>query len=242
MKKVVNVSIEARMTSTRLPGKVLMQVQGTPLLQVMIERVKRAKSIDNIIIATTTNDTDDLICELAEKLGVLYYRGGEHDVLQRVLEAHKHYGSEVVVELTGDCPFIDPLLIDMCVDYFLSHDYQYVTNGIQRTYPDGFGVQVYSVETLELADSKTTDMRLREHVTPYMYQSGEMTMQVLKAPPEYHWPELSITLDTMEDYQLIKSIYEYFSNNSFTLGDVISLIRERPGLLQINSHIQRKGV
>lgn len=240
----INVSIEARITSTRLPGKVLMEIKGKPILQIMVERVKESKFINDIIIATTINKTDDAIVDLAKKIKVGCYRGSEENVLQRVLAAHKEFNSDIIVELTGDCPLIDPLLIDECIEFYLSNKdrYDYVSNCVERSYPDGMDTQVFPMKVLEEVAQKTDNPLDKEHVSRYIYASGEYRIYTIKAQGDLFWPDLGITLDTREDFELIKSIFEHFKDNDFTLRDILKLLRQNKEMLNINKNIKRRSM
>ncbi len=147
-KNKVVATIEARMTSSRLPGKVLMTAAGKTMLEHMIDRVKLVKGIDEIIIATTVNLADDEICKLAKKNKVSYYRGSENDVLDRVLKAAQFFEADIIIELTADCPVIDHNIIEQSLNIFKSHKVDYVSNVIIRSYPDGMDTQVFKTETL----------------------------------------------------------------------------------------------
>ena len=160
--------IQARMTSTRLPGKVLMDIAGRPALELMVSRVKRATLIDGIVVATTSNATDDPVIALCERLGVATFRGDEQDVLARFAAAAGVFGAETVVRLTGDCPIIDPAVIDDAVRLYRSGDWDYVGNGNRRTYPDGLDVEVFTRAALERAAREADHPFAREHVTPYL--------------------------------------------------------------------------
>lgn len=225
MKKKINISIEARMTSSRLPGKVLKKVLGKPILELMIERVKRSFYYDELIIATTTNKDDDPIIELCNNLNVKYYRGSEPDVLKRVYSAHKEFGSDIVVELTGDCPIIDPKLIDLSILNYLHNDYDYVSTSQEKTYPVGQDIQVFSFELLEFLNNNALTQSDREHVTPHIYNNPD-TFKIFNVPAkksQFH-PEVWVTLDTQEDFNLIKKIFEelYPKNNTFDLDDILN--------------------
>ncbi|MFC1631085.1 cytidylyltransferase domain-containing protein [Candidatus Omnitrophota bacterium] len=235
-------SIASRMSSTRLPGKVLMQIKGKPVLELMLERLRRSRLIDGIIVATTLNQADQAIVELCQKLKVNYYRGSEEDVLQRILEAQQSAESDLVVELTGDCPLIDPELIDQCIEFYLNHDYVYVSNCAERSYPDGMDVQVFSTKALEEVAAKTRDPLDREHVGKYFYTSGNYRIHTLRAEGEFFWPDLGITLDMKEDFELIKIIFEHFQDNNFNLGDILKFLRQNQHLLEINRQVARKGL
>jgi spore coat polysaccharide biosynthesis protein SpsF len=238
-----NVSIEARMAASRLPGKVLMKIADKPVLQIMIERVKRAQLIDDVIVATTINPKDDLIVDWCKKNGVKYYRGSEEDVLGRVLEAHQAFKSDIIVELTGDCPLIDPLLIDECIHFYKKNDYDYVYNRMgKKPYPDGMDVQVFSRGILEEVAGKTNDPLDREHVSKYIYTSGEYSTCAIDAPNNLFWEDLGLTLDTKEDFELIKNIVDHFKKDDFTLRDILKFLKQNEHLVDINKHIKRKGL
>ena len=165
-------SVEARMTSSRLPGKVLMEsLPGVSMLEYMINRVKKSNNIDDIIVATTINKEDDPIVELCKKLKVKFFRGSEDDVLLRVLNAHEHFKSDIIVELTGDCPLIDYELIDKIIDVYNNNNYDYVSNSHVRSYPDGFDVQVFSTKLLGEVSLLTKDSYDRENVSSFIYRS-----------------------------------------------------------------------
>ena len=233
------------MTSTRLPGKVLLPAAGRPLLAHLVERLKRVPSIDEIVIATTTNGADDPIVELARTLGVTYFRGSEDDVLGRVLSAAKNSYADTIVEITADCPAIDPSIVQRCIETFIASGADYVSNILVPTYPWGMDTQVFATETLAQADTATTDdPAAREHVSLYIYEHPErFTLVNVAAPPELTWPELHIELDTPEDYELIRTIFDelYPQHPDFALGDIISLLRRKTHISRINEHIQRNA-
>lgn len=240
MKKIV--TIEARMTSSRLPGKVLMESCGKPLLQHMIERIRRSTMIDDIVVATTVNKTDDVIIELCNRLGCHYFRGSEEDVLQRVLMAAKHYNADVIVETTGDCPCIDWRHIDRLVRFYMDNDYDFVSNCTEPSYPDGFNIRIFSTDALEKVSKLTNDPKDREHVSIYFPNHPEIfkSYNEMAKGNEYR-PELEITLDEIGDYNLINAIFEglYQKNRDFTLNDVLSFIDANPHVLRFVEGIKR---
>src|ERR1700740_2639396 len=140
--RYVVASIEARMTSTRLPGKVLLPCLERPMLELMIERVRRSRYIDTIVIATTVNQTDDPIVNLAKQLGVRYFRGSEFDVVGRVASAMEEAQADIIVQLTSDFPLIDPEIVDQVIRIYTANQFDHVSNVIIRSYPDGLDVQV----------------------------------------------------------------------------------------------------
>jgi len=237
--------IEARMTSSRLPGKILRPILGRPTLELLIERLSRSELIDSIVVATTDNSTDDLVEELTKKLAVGCYRGSEGDVLDRVLKAAQAYDADVIVEITGDCPLIDPMVIDQMIGIYIRGRYDYVSNTLRQTYPNGLDSQIFSRKTLEEVAELTQDPVDHEHVSLYIYEHPErFTLFNLDSNlPKKYWG-LRLTVDTIEDFEVIRSIYEelYPENPSFSLTDVIGLLEKRPGLMDINRDIRQKQV
>ncbi|MBK4730643.1 glycosyltransferase family protein [Oxynema sp. CENA135] len=232
------------MTSTRLPGKVLKQVLGKPLLEYQIERLRRVKLADEIVIATTTNQTDDPIVNLCDRLSVAYFRGSEQDVLERYYQAATAHKADVVIRVTSDCPLIDPQVINQVIDYYLQSqsNYDYVSNSIKRTYPRGMDTEVFSYSVLEQAFLEATAQPDREHVTPFIYRQpqryrlGHVTYS--EDCSHHRW-----TVDTPEDFELIKKIIEtvYPNEPYFTLEDCLGLLQQHPDWYFINSHIEQKN-
>jgi spore coat polysaccharide biosynthesis protein SpsF len=237
-------TIEARMTSSRLPGKVLMTVLGKPMLHYLVMRLHAVKSIDEIVLATTINDADDPLVEFAEKEKISIFRGDEDDVLGRVIGAAESVSADVVVQITGDCPIIDPDIIEQTIQMFKANDISYVSNGIIRSYPDGMDTQVFTLESLKKSALMTNDPLDREHVSLHMSNHPELfPILHLIAPPSLYWPELGLTLDEISDYELIKKIIECFEPNNllFSCREVVQLLQQRPDWVAINQAVVRKG-
>lgn len=241
--KVVAI-IQARMGSTRLPGKVIRQVLEKPLLEYQLERVGRAKLIDEIIMATTDQKIDDPIVLLCKTLGISYYRGSENDVLNRYFEAASQAKADVVVRLTADCPLIDPVQIDKVIERYLLLQYEllYVSNVLKRSFPRGMDTEVFSVQALKEADQKAKAKLDREHVTKYMVnniRSFHLENVTNNQDDSHHrW-----TVDTIEDFIFIKRIIEtlYPHKPNFTMEDIITLLDQFPKWRMINSHIEQKN-
>ena len=241
--KIISI-IEARMTSSRLPGKVLMQAAGKPMLGHLVNRLRAVRSLDGIVLATTINETDDLLEEFSKRMGIGCYRGSENDVMNRVIGAAESANADVVVEITGDCPIIDPQIVEQTIRMFNDNLSDYVSNGHVRSYPDGMDTQVFRLETLKRSATMTSDDLDHEHVTLHIRNHPELFSHVyLVAPPELHWPELGLTLDEPNDYELLKKIIEYFepTNSLFSCRDVIQLLKQRPDWVAINQAVVRKG-
>ena len=241
MKKLI--IVQARMTSTRLPGKVMEIVCDKPLLEHLINRLKTIRSADQIVIATTVNETDNQIVSLCKKLDTLYYRGSEEDVLGRYYEAAVEYGGDVIIRITSDCPVIDPDVVDYLIDFYMKNlkKYDYVTNTLKRTYPRGMDTEIVSFKALKEAHFNAYDPLDREHVTPF----------IRNRPTQYHLHNIKyssdlshyrLTVDTSEDMELIRRIFEslYVENPEFTMKDIVSKIVANPEWEYINAHIHQK--
>ena len=218
------VIIEARMNSSRLPGKMLKTVLGKPVLELMIERVRRATKIDDVIVATTNTSLDDQLVNLVESLGINYYRGSENDVLVRVLETAREYNIDVIVEIPGDCPLIDPYYIDVCIDEYFNKNVDYVSSILSNTFPQGTEVQVFSREILEDVAKRTNDPVDHEHVSLYIYNNPEIySLHAIKAPQHLCGKNIKLPLDTEDDFELIREIYEknYTQNPEFGLSEIL---------------------
>lgn len=239
----VNVSIEARMTSSRLPGKVLKKINDIPNLEIMIHRIQQVKSINSIIVSTTVNKEDDEIVAWCTKNNVDYFRGSENNVYDRVLQTHEKFKSDVIVELTGDCPLIDPLLIEDAIKLYNSNQYDYISNCLELGFPLGMAVQIYSLKTLQsISLDRELEYQDKEHVTPYLYTSGKYNIFSIKAQSNHFMPNLSVTLDTIEDYNVIENVVKAFNNIDFTLEDIIQFAKNHPQLTNMNYKTHRKGL
>lgn len=233
--------VQARMTSTRLPGKVLLPLAGEPMLTRLIERLRRVRRADGIVVATTTNTSDDPIAALCALLGVPCHRGSEHDVLSRYADAARLYGADVVVRITSDCPLIDPALIDQTIAAYDEGGSDYVSNMLPPTWPYGMAVEVFSAAALAQAHAEATQAAEREHVTPFLYWHQERYRLRNVASPvdlsHHRW-----TVDTPEDYALVSRLFDHLMPNrpNFTQADVLALLDAHPDWIAINQHIQQK--
>lgn len=236
-------TIEARMTSTRLPGKVLMPLAGEPNLSRHVERIRRSKYVDEVVIATTTNPPDDAIEALAHTLKCGVWRGSENNVLERVLEAAQSVNADIIVEVTGDCPLVDWRHVDHLIELYVNGGYDYVANNMERTFPRGFDVQVFSVKTLAEVNTLTNDPTDQEHVAFYIYNHPERyKLHNWSAEGNMLRRELRVTLDTREDYELLNLIFEKLlpQNQDFSAEDVVDLFNREPELAHINAEVKQK--
>ncbi|NMB33101.1 MAG: NTP transferase domain-containing protein [Clostridium sp.] len=237
--------VQTRMGSTRLPGKVMLDLCGKPVTRHVIERLKNSSFLDEIIIATTTLKRDGVIAEQAEKGGVKWFCGSEDDVLSRYYYAARENALDIVVRITSDCPLIDPGILDDVIDVFVNNNYILVTNAgndlAQRTFPRGLDVEVFSFNALEDAFNNGQKSYHREHVTPYLYETYPKNIYYFKNDIDYsnyRW-----TLDTEEDYELISMVYERLYNkygDGFGMAEILELMKSEPKLGRINAHVQQK--
>lgn len=236
-------TVEARMASSRLPGKILKNILGKSSLERLVERVRRSRLIDEVVVATTINPQDDAVETWAKKTAVSFYRGSEEDVLLRVLEAAKAFQADIIVELTGDCPLLDPVLIDQVIEKYLHSDYDYVSNNKERSYARGFDAQVFSVKVLDEVSRLTKDPADHEHVSLYIYEHPERyKLFTLWAPERLHAPDLRLCVDTPEDFFVVESIYKalYPKKPDFDAEEIMNFIKQHPEIAQVNSVVKQK--
>ena len=233
--------IQARMTSTRLPGKVLMEVSEKPLLQHQLERLKKAKLLSQIVVAVTTQSADDSIEVLCDKLGIACFRGSEQDVLERYYLCAQKYNAEHIVRITADCPLIDPEVVDKVVGYYKIHypQYAYVSNTLERTYPRGLDTEIFSFDTLQQAYKQGVKPEEREHVTVYMYKPGS-PFTIAQVKNEIDWSHHRWTVDTPQDFELIRNLIESFKDRlgEVTMAECIALLQEKAEWMQLNANIE----
>jgi len=252
-KKIV-ASIEARMTSSRLPGKVLMEINGKPVLEILIDRLKRSKYINEIVIATSSNDADDRIEELGKELNVAVFRGSEDDVLGRVVGAVETLKGDIIVEITGDCPLMDPEVMDSVIEEYIENypEYDYVTNigyveNEVREIPIGMDIRVFTFKDLKYISEITDDPEDREHVSLYFFRTGKNKYKLFNIKTPDKWKRnysVRLALDTKEDFQFIEKIYTELNkiNKEFGLEDILNFLDENKELLKINSEVIQKTV
>lgn len=239
MKKRIAI-LQARMTSSRLPGKILMPVLGKPLLAYEIERLQRCNNVDDLVVATTTNTQDDTVAEWCNQQDVPCFRGSEPDVLERFHGAAQQAQADVVIRVTGDCPLIDPLVVDAVIAAYESNTVDYASNTLDRTFPRGLDVEVFSATVLTTCHQEAFDPVDREHVTPYIYRHPERFTITQYRQPSNH-SHLRWTVDTPEDLELIRRVIEalYPDKPDFSQADILALLDKNPDWSQINAHIEQ---
>ena len=228
--------IQARMGSSRLPGKVLMKSgNGKSLLYYVINQLRYCSKVKNLVIATTTNQEDDEIEKFADNNSVNVFRGKDKDVLDRYFQCAKKYSFSTIVRITADCPLIDPQIVDKVIEQFFSGNYDFATNTLMRTFPIGTDVEVFSFSALNRAWENTQLPSEREHVTPYLRK--EENFKIINVENDKNISNLRLTVDRIEDFELIKQILNNISINPIHLEDVLELFSRKPELIEINKHI-----
>jgi spore coat polysaccharide biosynthesis protein SpsF len=236
-------TVEARMSSSRFPGKVLMPVLGEPALSRLVERLRRVKQLDGIVIATTVNTVDDPIADLARRIGVESYRGSEEDVMGRVIEAARSVRADVIAEVTGDCTLLAPEVIEEAVTIYRQGGCDVASNTWKPSYPQGVDAQVFAASLLAEAYAQTTDPVHREHVSLAFYENQERyRIHHMTAPEPFRAPDARFQLDYPQDLQFIRAVYEalYPGNPVFSLKEIFQLLRTHPHLKTINAGVSEK--
>jgi glutamate-1-semialdehyde aminotransferase/spore coat polysaccharide biosynthesis protein SpsF (cytidylyltransferase family) len=232
---VIVALIQARMGSSRFPGKVLEDLAGRPMLWHVVNRVRRATRVDKVVVATTDRAIDDPVARFCEREGVAFFRGSEADVLDRFYQAAKAHRADVVVRITADCPLIDGVVIDKVVERYQRGDCDYACNIIRYTYPDGLDTEVCSFAALERAWHEASKPADREHVTPYLrtdrFRIANVESEIPVSPADYRW-----TVDRPADLEFVRQVYAAFSTNGdFGFREVFELLKERPDLATIQA-------
>ncbi len=234
--------IQARCSSTRLPNKVLLPILGEPLLVQLVARAQKSRLIHKLIVATSIDKTDDPLAALCKQQSILCYRGSLNDVLARFYNAALPYQPDHIVRITGDCPLVDPSLIDQLIELHLNTQADYSSNALTPSYPDGFDVEVAKWTALEKAHQQATLPSDREHVMPYIYHHPEQ-FKLSSLMAADNWSHLRCTVDHIEDFTLITKVFNalYPKNLLFGWGDVIQLLQSQPDLIALNQHHVRNA-
>lgn len=245
MKKKVVAIIQARVRSIRLPGKALMDISGKPMLWHVINRLKHSRRLDLIVVATTTNKLDDAIEEFCRQYDVAFYRGSETNVLDRYYKAASNYKASVVVRITSDCPFIDPIVVDTAVSELLEHPERFdiVSNTANRTYPRGLDVEVFSFSALSMCNKRATEDYQKEHVTRYIYEHPDL-FRHYNLDNDTDLSHLRWTVDEIADMKFAREIYKrlFKEDSIFFMEEIIGILEKEPGLNEINRDIRQKNI
>jgi spore coat polysaccharide biosynthesis protein SpsF len=236
-------TIEARMSASRLPGKMMLPLAGATMLERLVERLGRAKSLDGITVASTVAPPDAVIADLCERRGIAVHRGSVEDIASRILGAAGD--ADVVVQVTGDCPLLDPEHVDRTVALLQDQKADYASNSLKGcTFPIGFDVRCFTRAALEKTLAMTDDPVDRVHGSYFIYRRPDLfKLSGWDAPADMHWPDLRLTVDEPADYEVVRRIYEalYPANPAFTARDVVALMRSRPDWAALNSTVKQKA-
>ncbi len=232
--------IQARVGSTRLPGKVLKDLGGETVLARVVKRTSRASLVDEVVVATTVQPADGAIVKECERLPVACFRGNEADVLDRYYRAAQRFLADAIVRITSDCPLIDPELIDATIRAFQNQKVDYATNALVVTFPRGLDVEVFTVGALTHAWAAADEAYQRTHVTPYIYENDEL-FKIVSLSAERDYSKYRWTLDTVEDFEVIREVYKHFADDDrMTWHEVLLLMETHPELAKLNSYVRQK--
>lgn len=241
MKLRTGIIIQARMGSTRLPNKIMLSLSGKPVLWHVFQRCKKA-DVDKVVIATSVNKENDIIEQFCRENGCSFYRGSEEDVLDRYYNTAKEFKLDVVVRITSDCPLISPEVINECINLFKQGEMDYVSNASKRSFPRGLDVEVFSFKSLEKANSLAKDKLEREHVTSFIYNHPDIfKLGNLVAVGLLKRPNIRICLDTKEDFELLKNIYDsLYKGAPISIFSVMDYLERNPHLVNLNKNSEQE--
>lgn len=238
---MIAIIVQARMGSTRLPGKVLKKIGEKRVIDHVFERLSKSKIADSVILATTVSENDNPLAEWAVKNNYPFYRGSEEDVLSRYYEAAKAHQCDIIVRVTSDCPFIDYEIVDKAIQTFVEDKKaDYVSNVHPPTYPDGMDVEVFSFASLSEANKKASKKHQREHVTPYIWENKD-TFVLRNITCDKDHSKLRCTLDTAEDLSFLRVAYKEINNHYFLLKEFLEFVKENTHSLELNHHLTRNS-
>ncbi len=230
--------VQARMGSTRLPNKVMKPIGGIPMIELLLTRLSKSQQIDQIVLATSIDPRNNTLVDHVEKLGYVCVRGSENDVLNRYFVAARQVNAEIIIRITGDCPMVDPALVDHAIQTFVSSNVDYLSNAAPATFPDGLDIEVFTFKALEKAAQESVEPFDREHVTPYLRTSGLYKTAALTHTEDLS--DLRWTVDEPADFKLVSQVFEHFAPDVFfSWTQVLDLQRSKPEFFTINHHISR---
>lgn len=238
--------IQARMGSSRLPGKMMMPLDGDPTITHMVRRVKEASSLDTVVVATSDQTQDDILALYAQRAGAVVYRGAEDDVLGRMFKAASQHDPDVVVRLTGDCPLLSPDCIDAVVSTLANSDADYASTVLERTFPRGFGAEAFTFSSFKLVETHAQEPHEREHVTPYYREGtgdfdtvGVASEAVFDAAKYRNRTDLRLTLDEAPDYELLNTVYEGVKFNHVLPSRAAVDYIDKHGIADMNANVEQ---
>ena len=230
--------VQARMGSTRLPNKVMSPIVGKPLIELLLTRLSKARSIDEIVVATSVDARNDILAKHVESIGYRVFRGSENDILDRYFSAAVATNADVIVRITGDCPLIDPAIVDSTVSLRIESGADYASNSAPPSFPDGLDTEVFTMNSLAIAHAQAITDSQREHVTPFLRESGKFRTASLISTIDLSF--MRWTVDELADLEVVKNVFEHFEpRTDFGLSDIIALTRTNPELFAGNQHLIR---
>lgn len=235
--------VQARMGSERLPGKVIKPILGKPMILYVLDRLSKSKYLNNIILATSLLDSELPLIEIVSEAGYEVFRGDENNVLKRYYDANKKYKGDIIIRVTGDCPMIDPYIVDNVISYYLAYDYDYVRLDVPNTFIRGFDVEVFSKDALDRVFEKVSeidDKQYKEHVTLYMYKHpNEFKVGYVKGDKLYN-KNYRLCVDTEEDFEVISKVYDHFQDEYVKGKDVVKFLDMNMNVVYINIGVEQK--
>lgn len=240
MKRKIIALLQARTDSTRLPKKVLKNILGIPMIIHQLKRTIKSKYIDNLLLLTSDEKSDDELADVVQNYDFSIYRGDKNNVLKRFynsVENFKLNDNDIIVRLTGDCPLHDANIIDESIESFINSNCDYLANCVEIVYPDGLDVEIFNYKSLKIAYTESRKLSEFEHVTPYIRNNAKFKIQNLIKNPIH--PEWRLTVDEEDDFTLITKIYEHFDSTYFSFNMIVDFLEHNTELIQINNKINR---
>lgn len=238
--------VQARMGSARLPEKVIKPILGQPMIIYTLNRLKKSEYIDELALATTVEKRDDPLVNVVKREGYKIFRGDEDDVLKRFVDTYEKYGGDVIVRITGDCPLIDPIIVDNVITYFLFNDYDYVRLDVPDTFIRGFDVEVFSSETLLKVWKEVSSLngsgRYKEHVTLYIYENPDRFKVGIVRGNDFYNKDYRLSVDTIEDFKVVEAIFNHFQDEYVEAKEVVKFLDENSNISDINKDVKQKEV
>lgn len=248
--------VQARMGSSRLPGKVIKPILNKPMILYTLDRLSKSKYIDKIVLATSLENNEEPLVNIAKNAGYSVFRGDENNVLKRYKDASDEFLGDIIIRVTGDCPLIDPIILDNIISYFKMYSYDYVRLGVPDSFIRGFDVEVFSKKALDraynsykglmkhvISKSKEEKVQIHmfgEHVTYYMYKHPEEFNIGYVHGNKFYNKDYRLCVDTVEDFKLVKYIYEHFNNPFVTSKEIVEYLDDNPEIASINSEVGQK--
>jgi spore coat polysaccharide biosynthesis protein SpsF len=238
------VILQARLGSNRLPGKVMKQVLGRPMIELQIERLLSCNEIDEIILATTTNLEDQVLGGIAKKMGIKFFQGSENNVLHRFYSAASNFNIDSIVRCNADCPLIDPRVVNKVIKIFKQNNshFDYVSNILEPSYPIGMHTEVFTFDALSRAQAQSRDLIEQEHVTPYIYRRPNL-FKLHNVKNDFDLSRYRLTVDFDVDFKLVEKVYEglYLNNKLFGIEEIINFLDANPEIFNLNSFIKKNS-